>query len=234
MSSNFADSMRRSAAARGRLAVLLLGMTLAACDVAPPGSSGAVAIRDGRNGMGERPEAELVARFEAEAVAWIRSERESQRPRSAPLPPSAVAEFAAYFPNDLLDRVRLREVRGFENPEFFSIFAAAGEPYPLDLRRARALALVDTILVAAGAEGSRRRGLLFHELVHVMQFEVLGLEGYMAGYVASWAGNGRSYREIPHENQAFELAARFAAGGEPFSVDDEVRSLFIAAPAAKH
>ena len=94
------------------------------------------------------------------------------------------------------------------------------------------MALVDTILIArAASESSRRDRLLFHELVHLMQYELLGVEEYMEGYVDSWAENGRRYRDIPHEEQAFELAARFWSGDEPFSVEAEVRSRFAIAGA---
>jgi len=51
--------------------------------------------------------------------------------------------------------------------------------------------------------------LLFHELVHVVQYEKLGLEGFAAKYVRGFL-NGGSYEGIPLEMNAYELDARFA------------------------
>jgi hypothetical protein len=60
--------------------------------------------------------------------------------------------------------------------------------------------------------------LLFHELVHVVQYEKLGLEAF-----ASLSGG--SYEAIPLEMNAYELDARFAATPtKAFSVPDEVQA----------
>ena len=65
--------------------------------------------------------------------------------------------------------------------------------------------------------------LLFHELVHVVQYEKLGLEGFAAKYVRGFLSRG-SYEAIPLEINAYELDALFAA--EPtkvFLVEKEVQ-----------
>lgn len=174
-----------------------------------------------------RPDAWLIERFKSEAVLWIRAERERNHRMAAPLSEQDRRALSPYFPRDVLGSARILVVEGFANPDFFSIFEESGEPYPVDLRKASAISLGDTILVArAASESSLRDRLLFHELVHTMQYEILGLEEYMEGYVEGWARNGRRYRRIPHEEQAFELATRFWSGAEPFSVEAEVRSLF--------
>lgn len=175
---------------------------------------------------GSRSDAELVARFESEGAAWIRAERARYRPLATPLSEADRRRFSGYFPQELLAATWLVEVSGFENPEFFSIFEDAGEARPLDLRQASALALVDTIVITeeASASSSRDR-VLFHELVHLVQYDAMGLAEYMRTYAESWAGNGRSYRAIRHEAQAFELATRFTAG-ERFWVPAQVDSRF--------
>lgn len=66
--------------------------------------------------------------------------------------------------------------------------------------------------------------ILFHELVHVVQYEKLGLMEFAAKYVRCFL-NGGSYEAIPLERNAYELEGRFAA--EPlkaFSSADEVQS----------
>ncbi len=179
---------------------------------------------------GSAPNPGLVEQFKSKGVLWIRAERDRYHHLAEPLSEQERRALSPYFPQLMLGRARVLVVEGFDNPDFFSIFKESGEPYPVDLRRASAMALVDTILIVRTAsESSLRDRLLFHELVHVMQYEVLGLDEYMEGYVDSWARNGGSYRDIPHEEQAFELASRFSSRGEPFSVETEVRSRFAVA-----
>jgi hypothetical protein len=65
--------------------------------------------------------------------------------------------------------------------------------------------------------------LLFHELVHVVQYENLGLEGFADKYVRGFLSGG-SYDGIPLEMNAYELDGRFAAPpAKAFSVVDEVQ-----------
>lgn len=169
-------------------------------------------------------DAELIARFKSEAAAWIRAERERHRASAEPLSPADRQALEAFFPESVLDRARVATVEGFDNPGFFSVFDDRGEAYPLDLRRASGMALGDTILLSTRASrGEARERLLFHELVHVIQYEALGVERYMDTYVDGWVERG-SYRRIPHEEQAFTLAARFGQAPEAtFSVEEEVR-----------
>ncbi len=52
-------------------------------------------------------------------------------------------------------------------------------------------------------------GLLFHELVHVVQYRLLGIGGFIHGYVTGWAAAGFVYEAIPLEREAFDLEQRF-------------------------
>ena len=64
--------------------------------------------------------------------------------------------------------------------------------------------------------------LLFHELVHVVQYEKLGVAEFAAKYVRGFLSGG-SYEAIPLEMNACELDARFAAAPTiAFSVASEV------------
>lgn len=81
-----------------------------------------------------------------------------------------------------------------------------------------AVTLVDTVI---SREPFTDR-LLFHELVHVVQYAKLGLQEFAAKYVRGFLSGG-SYEAIPLEMNAYQLDARFAAGPmKPFSVEAEV------------
>lgn len=64
--------------------------------------------------------------------------------------------------------------------------------------------------------------LLFHELVHAVQYKHLGLQGFAQRYVRGFLSGG-SYEEIPLEKQAYELEAKFATNPDRiFSVEEDV------------
>ena len=65
--------------------------------------------------------------------------------------------------------------------------------------------------------------LLFHELVHAVQYAHLGLDGFASRYVRGFLSGG-SYEEIPLEKQAYELEDKFASNPSvAFSVEDDVK-----------
>jgi hypothetical protein len=66
-----------------------------------------------------------------------------------------------------------------------------------------------------------RHSLLFHELVHVVQFARLGRGGFLARYLAEWAAAGWDVGAIPMERDAYELQRRFERG-ERFDAEAEV------------
>ncbi|MGC2694357.1 MAG: hypothetical protein WA738_01055 [Candidatus Angelobacter sp.] len=65
--------------------------------------------------------------------------------------------------------------------------------------------------------------LLFHELVHVVQYAQLGIKGLASRYVNGFIHGGR-YEQIPLEKNAYLLESRFSQNpSQPFSVADEVQ-----------
>ncbi len=88
------------------------------------------------------------------------------------------------------------------------------------------ITLGDTILIARAdaVPTSEWLPLLFHELVHVVQYELLDFPEFIRRYVGGWVRNGFLYAAIPLEQHAYELETMFRSNpGEPFSVHDEVR-----------
>jgi hypothetical protein len=63
--------------------------------------------------------------------------------------------------------------------------------------------------------------LLFHELVHVVQYRLLGVNRFARLYVRGFLSRG-AYSDIPLERCASALEQRFAWERSPFSVQDEV------------
>jgi len=128
---------------------------------------------------------------------------------------------AGYFGEELLGRVRVIATPVVRTtgaaPGFFAWGAARLLPVRSTVGRAAGLTLGRTVVIgrdelASVAGAVRFRSLLFHELVHVVQYEHLGQRGFFREYVRGWALAGLRYREIPLERDAYELQGRFDAG----------------------
>ena len=153
------------------------------------------------------------------------SQREAFRPVGSPLSTDVANDLAPHFAHPTLERIRVVEVERIENPTFYAALAARGVSLPIDFTGTTGITFVDTILVARSRSGSASdASLLFHEAVHVVQYDLLGLDGFLTRYVRGWADNGREYRRIPLERQAYDLQTRFESNARgDFQVERELR-----------
>jgi|SRR5215831_11916734 len=156
--------------------------------------------------------------------AYIEHQRETYRPDAVPLGLSQRNAMRPFFPEPALGSTRLVVLTGMQvsNPPFYGGLVQMGfSPTDLpDFERMAAITFVDTIV---SHEPFTDR-LLFHELVHVVQYEKLRLPEFASKYVKGFLSGG-SYEAIPLEMNAYELDTRFAAAPTtPFSADGEVQS----------
>ena len=158
-----------------------------------------------------------------QVAAYIQNQRHTYQPGVAPLSLNQKNAMRLFFPQPALDSVRLVVLtkERVNNPPFYGALVQMGfSPAALpDFALMAAITFVDTV-VSHEAFTDR---LLFHELVHVVQYEKLGLEGFANKYVRGFLTGG-SYEVIPLEMNAYDLDARFAgAPTRAFSVADEVQ-----------
>jgi hypothetical protein len=159
-----------------------------------------------------------------QVAAYIGGQRQTYRDEAVALSQNQRTVMQLFFPASTLDSARVVVLAGqrVSNPTFYGEllkmgFEAGSLP---DFAGIAAITYVDTVV---SHEPFADR-LLFHELVHVVQYEKLGLAEFAAKYVKGFLSGG-SYEAIPLEMNAYELDARFAATPtKPFSVADEVQS----------
>ena len=72
------------------------------------------------------------------------------------------------------------------------------------------------------ADQSHSESLHFHELVHVIQWRLLGPENFLAFYADGLERFG--YRNSPLEAMAYNLQGRFEREAQPFSVEAACQS----------
>jgi len=174
-----------------------------------------------------RPTEQLLAFLIAQAPAWIQAERSAHRPTARRLTTGEIDAFRAFIPLAVLAKVRLAAVPVIQNPPFYADLEDVGIQIPLDFRRMTGITFIDTILIsdAAPVPPTEWLPLLFHELVHVLQYEELGLNRFVQLYVNGWAEGGFRYEDIPLERDAYELDAKFrSAPAQPFDTLATVRN----------
>ncbi len=165
---------------------------------------------------------ELLELFISQGARWVTAQRTKHRALGHAPAQSHREHLAAFFPKALLDTIIINIVPEIENPDFYPLLDAQGIQRPFDFTVMQGITFVDTVCISeshAPGSPSDLSALLFHEAVHVVQYDLLGVEKFMRLYVLGWAANGRSYERIPIEAHAYELEAGYRqSGGEPFPV----------------
>ncbi|RMH20009.1 MAG: hypothetical protein D6701_04295 [Gemmatimonadetes bacterium] len=166
----------------------------------------------------------LVSYLWRNAARWMRQQRDRHWDDAEPLPDITRAALKGYFEPETLARTRIRRVPIIENPAFYTAFDEAGETIPLDFRVWAAITFGDLILLSdAQVPGPPPHSVIFHEMVHVVQFGALGIDAFAEKYVRGLAQNRFNYMAIPLETVAFDLQGRFeASAGRRFAAESEV------------
>jgi len=166
--------------------------------------------------------AELSA-LVAEAISWLKQQREKFLPSGIPLNTIQKENLLPFFNTSLLDRLRIVNLsqRGqtLPYPPFYERVRAGGFRIVPDAAHMAAIPFID--VVAFNNEPTLRT--IFHSLVHVTQFSVVGLETVMEGYFRALNESGL-WMVVPFEEQAYQLDGRYTRNAaDVFSVEDEVR-----------
>jgi hypothetical protein len=172
----------------------------------------------------------LMALLIAQGQKWIKEQREAFRPKGRKLSENTIARFSPFFAASLLQAVRLVMVPALENPKFLEAYHSTFDEKAiplLDFTSFAGITYVDTILLVDEFPGADPDATLFHELVHAVQYNLLGPEKYVELYLLGWINQGFNYAAIPLEMDAYDLQNRYEADpASPFQVEDEVsRSL---------
>jgi hypothetical protein len=152
-------------------------------------------------------------------VAWyIRHQRDRLRDKGTTLSADMKAQLRSYFAAADLNRVRILETDRLPIPAL--PFRGTARRLDLEFLDPTQIAAITFDYVIA-AQQPLRPPLLFHELVHVVQFRLLGVTRFARLYTRGFLSTG-SYAQIPLERCARDLERRFATDPSPFDVAAEV------------
>jgi hypothetical protein len=151
-------------------------------------------------------------------AGFIAEQRKAFQPQARPIEAEERHPLQPFFPTDVLDAVRLVRGRAPE-PKFYALLRMMGIRNAPPFADMAGITFQDVVVHVEPLSQT----LLFHELVHVVQYKHLGLQGFADAYVRGFLTGG-SYEEIPLEKQAYELEARFAQHPKTtFSVEEDVK-----------
>ncbi len=163
----------------------------------------------------------LVSQLMGMVEGYIVDSRKKFLQKAIPLQPAQISALSPFFPAEILNSVRTLVLHGarISNPSFYSMARMMGYHNLPDFSDMTAITFVDVVV----SHEEFADDLLFHELVHAVQYAKLGTKEFASRYVKGFIQGG-CYEEIPLEKNAYELESRFSQDpAQVFSVADEVR-----------
>lgn len=160
----------------------------------------------------------LTAPLAWPVAVYITRQRDQLSPLSRPLSAYERRFLQPYFAAADLERARVLEQNPLPIPD--PPFAWFLRSLGLDFPTPSEVAGITFDHVIATREPMSPR-TLFHELVHTVQYRLLGVNAFSHLYTRGFI-EGRSYHAIPLERCALELDQDFDRLRPPFPVDDEV------------
>ena len=153
----------------------------------------------------------LVARY-------VEAQRDRLSLTATPLSQLSKLRLRQHFSDADLERVRvaLADPLPIPDPPFYPLFRRLR----LDIPEPSLVEAITFDHVIAARE-SMRLPLLFHEMVHVVQYRLLGVKAFARLYVKGFFAAG-GYHAIPLERCALEMEQRYLTAKEPFDVEGEI------------
>lgn len=163
----------------------------------------------------------MVAQLSGMVEDYILSSRKKYAARAVPLSPEQRSSMQPFFPAQILDQIHLLRLQDerVQDPPFYGMARMMGFRNLPSFADTAAVTFVDVIV----SHEEFTDDLLFHELVHAVQYAQLGTREFASRYLKGFISGG-SYDGIPLEKQAYDLEQRYSGNkGQVFSVAEEVR-----------
>ena len=136
----------------------------------------------------------------------MQQQRDKYHPLSDPPSEPLKAKLLPFFPAEILDRLRIKHLaltgETIPYPPFYERVRAGRSRVVPDAAHMTAMPFIDVALF--NREPTLRT--VFHALVHLTQFSVVGLERVMAGYFQALNESGL-WMVAPYEEQAYRMDA---------------------------
>ncbi len=161
-----------------------------------------------------------IVEYSGLIAAFIRSQRDTYLEKAAGLSEVQIENFSPFFNTGLLKNTFFyRKIDGpIEDPAFLKELNDRGIYFSLD--HLRAITFMDVVV----SYEELKPQIQFHELVHVVQYQKLGLKQFAHKYLRGFLATG-VYESIPLEKNAYALDKAYIQNPQqPFSVEQEVQN----------
>ncbi|MGO9305267.1 MAG: hypothetical protein ACLPPV_21950 [Candidatus Korobacteraceae bacterium] len=170
----------------------------------------------------DRPQPELsqkqIAAFTQAVAKYIRDQRTHYSEQAVPLTFSDL--WSRFFAPVDLQRIRIVQPgqERVPNPPFYADLEKLGFTGLPNFTTMAAITFDDVVVF----HDPLTPQLIFHEMVHVVQYRLLGIDEFARLYVRGYLQGG--YGGTPLEVCAYQLDGRFIMGSVGFDVEAEVKS----------
>jgi hypothetical protein len=147
---------------------------------------------------------------------WIGRTLAASADKAKPVASLNFSRLPNYYGVELLERAKVVFVDKCPTPSLSALGLTQFAEF--EKMAASGITYLDTYFVLW--QEAERESLHFHELVHVVQWQVLGPERFLAMYADGLEKHG--YRDSPLEVMAYDHEARFNSNAEPYSVEAAV------------
>ncbi len=145
-----------------------------------------------------------------EGETWITQEHNHYYSKGTPISIQDSDILDKFFEKEILDSMRVCQVCPIKNPDFYGTLKQKGVSALLDFSQMDGITFIKIILIAESKISFNTwLPLLFHECVHVVQYNILTPSKFIIDYVNGWASNEMGYYKIPLEQEAYFLQKKF-------------------------
>jgi hypothetical protein len=151
--------------------------------------------------------------FYPHIIAWIERTLQAHERDTKPVASLGFARLPKYFSARLLASTYVVMVDEVPKPPLSSMGLSRFADF--EHGNADGITYLNTFFVKRGSAAVER--LYFHELIHVVQWRLLGPEVFLAAYAAGLEAFG--YRDSPLEKMAYEAEDSFVRSALPFDAE---------------
>ena len=127
------------------------------------------------------------------------------------------SEFSGFFSNEFLSNCYFVIVNEIPKPNFPELYQAGLGDF-INMKMA-GITYKNTYFIRSSSANDR--SIHFHELVHVLQWEILGAEGFIQRYITEIQNYG--YTSAPIEIMAYALQNHFVNNHTPINILEYVQ-----------
>ena len=149
---------------------------------------------------------------------WIDRTLAENNNRARPVSSYGFPGLGNFFSSDFLTTAKVVEVGRVPVPPLSALGLTGFEEF--ESGNYAGITFLDTYFVQSGE--ALRESLHFHELVHVVQWQHLGMEQFVMAYALGYLQGG-GYRANPLEVMAYDFQDYFEKGGKPIDIAAAVR-----------